>query len=91
MNNLTITVKKFTKEYLKENSDIVFRNRELIVEEDDDGIQEHKVYRFKLGDGVTPYRNLKHISSLYALLPDVIFYDNTYKNSLTIKFTEQEE
>lgn len=89
MNNLNVLMKKFTKDYLKSNSDIVFKNRELIIEEDCDGVSEHSVFRFKIGDGITPYCDLKYISSLYTLFPNIILYDEDYNNSITLKFTEE--
>ena len=91
MNNLTIAIKKFTKKYLSENSQIVFKNRELIMEEDNDGVREHIVYRFKIGDGVTPYNELRYISSLYSLIPNVIFYDSDYKNSVVLELCDSKE
>ena len=68
MKEISIELKKYTKDYLSKNPDKVFQNRELIVEVDN-SVPDDPVYRFKLGDGVSPYKELKYISSLYSLYP----------------------
>ena len=79
------SVKQFSRGYLKENGHLVFRYRELIVESDEPENPENKtVYRFKSGDGITPYRDLKYESTLYSLLPYVCLYDKEYETCVTI-------
>lgn len=88
MNTIKIKAKRFDRQYLKENGHKVFRDRELIIESETDGQKEHSVYRYKIGDGVTPYKNLNYISSLYSVFPNIIFYDEEYQNAIEISFEE---
>ena len=68
MKELNVLSKVFDKEYLRENNHIVFKNRELIVERDSGTDDSDTTYRFKIGDGVTTYRDLKYISSIYNFI-----------------------
>lgn len=88
---ITIIPKILTKEYLTKNSSIVFKNRELIIEKDFDGIDEHTVYRFKIGDGISSYQNLKYVSNIYSLLPEFSLCNKDYSSELVINFSNVEE
>jgi hypothetical protein len=74
----------FDREYLKQHNNIVFKDRELIIEKEQNG--ENTMLRFKIGDGVKPYGLLQYVSSLYALFPNICLCDNEYKSCLTISF-----
>lgn len=77
----------FDKKYLSENSHLVFRYRELIVEiEKSDNPEQTDTYRFKIGDGVTPYKDLKYVSTIYSLFPSFKLFDRDYKKCVEIKF-----
>lgn len=89
MKEFTIVPKILERQYLKDHPDIIFRNRELIVEKDGDG--ENAVYRFKIGDGVKPYSVLQYISSLYALYPNFHMYDKKYEKGFTVSFEIEKE
>jgi hypothetical protein len=69
----------------------VFRNRELIIEKESDGVEEHTVFRFKIGDGLTTYKNLKYVSSMYSLLPEICLCNKDYSSKLVINFNEEEK
>lgn len=86
---LTVNVKTFDKEYLKQNSTIIFKSRELIVEiEKPDNAEEEPTYRFKVGDGITPYTLLPYVSSLYALVPNICFYNKDSTSCVKLNFSE---
>lgn len=86
---LTVNVKTLDRKYLKDNPTIVFKNRELIVEvERPDNIEDEPVYRFKVGDGVTPYNLLQYVSSLYSLVPNICFYNKDGTNCIKLDFSE---
>lgn len=86
---LTVNVKTFDKKYLKQNSTIIFKNRELIVEmEKPDSVEDEPTYRFKVGDGITPYALLPYVSSLYALVPDICFYNKDSTSCVKLNFLE---
>lgn len=82
MKELNVLAKVFDKEYLRENNHIIFKNRELIVERDPGTDDSDTTYRFKIGDGVTPYRDLKYISSIYNLFPSFTYYDKDYETAI---------
>jgi hypothetical protein len=83
MKEISIKLKKYTKDYLSKNSDKVFQNRELVVEVDN-SVPDDPVYRFKLGDGVSPYKELKYISSLYSLYPSFCICNESYTNKINL-------
>ena len=84
-----LATKRFTRDYLKQNSHLVFRNRELIIEEDaSKNPEEGSVFRFKIGDGITPYKKLKYASTIYSLFPTVMLYDKEYETCIELKFQE---
>jgi hypothetical protein len=86
---LTVNVKTFDKEYLKQNSTIIFKSRELIVEiEKPDNVEDEPTYRFKVGDGITPYTLLPYVSSLYALVPNICFYNKDSTSCVKLNFLE---
>ena len=89
MKQLDVVVKEFSRDYLKENGTIIFRNREFIVEKDDSN-PENVMYRFKIGDGVLPYSALPYISNLYALFPNFTLFDKQYTHCINIKFSNEE-
>ena len=82
MKELNVLSKVFDKEYLKENGHIIFKNRELIVERDKGVDESDTTYRFKIGDGITPYNSLKYISSIYNLFPSFTYYDKDYETAI---------
>lgn len=81
---LKIKPKKFTRAYLKENGHLIFRNRELIIEEEGEG--DKLTLRFKVGDGTSPYSALQYVSSLYGLFPNVFLFDKEYNNGIELDF-----
>ena len=86
MKGIDIAPKKFSKEYLRDHGTIIFRDRELVVEEEAGTDKDNTILRFKIGDGKTPYYQLKYASSLYALYPYVCFWDKDYVFSVSLKF-----
>jgi len=86
MNGIGIQPKCYTKEYLSENGHLIFKNRELIIEKEIGTDISDTTLRFKIGDGVTPYNLLKYCSSMYALFPKVIFYDENYTSYVSVDF-----
>lgn len=84
MKELTIVPNMFDRKYLKDHSDKVFADRELVIEREVSG--EQTMLRFKIGDGIHPYSTLQYISSLYALFPQVKLCDTEYNNSVTLLF-----
>lgn len=66
------------------HKDDVLRNRELLLEYEGEG--DKRIYRFKLGDGITPYNQLSYISSLYALYPMFNLYNNSYTQQVQLLF-----
>lgn len=86
MKGIKISPKKFSKDYLKQHGDIIFKNRELVIEEDKGTDSSSTTQRFKIGDGFTPYSALKYASSVYAFYPEIIFYDDTYNNYVAVQF-----
>jgi hypothetical protein len=83
MKELRIFLKKYTKEYLSEHSDMVFHNRELIIESDESSVGD-PVLRFKIGDGMTPYKQLKYVSSIYSLFPTFAICDASYNHEIIL-------
>lgn len=79
---LTINVKTFTKEYMR-NNDTVLKQRELLVETEGEG--NELVARFKVGDGKTPYSQLKYIATLYDLFPNFKLYSADYSLGFNIQ------
>ena len=69
---------------MKENGSIVFLDRELIVEVSEGSDSSNTVYRFKVGDGVTPYSQLPYVSSIYSLFPFVNIFDKNYSKGIEI-------
>ena len=65
MSNITnITAKSYSKEDMKTKYiDMILKDRELLVETEGEG--DELIVRFKVGDGKTPYSQLKYISTLY--------------------------
>ena len=84
MKGIKIKPKCYTKQYLEEHGHIIPRNRELVLERDSGVDSSQDVLRFKVGDGVTTYSKLKYVSSLYAIFPKIIFYDNNYENYVSL-------
>lgn len=83
MKVISIKLKKYTKEYLLKNHDKVFQNRELVIEVDNSTVDD-PVYRFKVGDGVSPYSELKYISTLYSLYPMFCICNESYTNKINL-------
>lgn len=88
MGTLNIRIKKFNRNEMEQIGHVIFRDRELIVEEDTSGTDV--VLRYKIGDGTTPYSSLKYISSMYALFPVIKLYDKDYHNCLVLTFSDKE-
>lgn len=84
MNTVKVYPKEYTREYMKDHGNMIFRERELIVEKDMNG--DNVVLRFKIGDGIRPYSQLQYISSLYALFPEVSLFNKDYSNGITLCF-----
>lgn len=83
---MVIVPKAYTKKYLEENSSIVFKDREFIVEVEKGTNSEDSTLRFKVGDGVRPYYSLPYVSSLYALFPNIKLCNVDYSKELSISF-----
>jgi hypothetical protein len=88
LKEFTLIPKIFDRSYLKNNPNIVFRDRELVVEKDRMG--ENTVLRFKIGDGIRTYDMLQYVSSLYALYPNICLFDKNYDNCFTVLFNNDE-
>ncbi len=82
---VTIIMKSFSRDFLKEHGFMIFKNRELIVESDISAEKEKTMYRFKIGDGVTSYEKLSYVSSLYSIFPNVKLYDKDYTTEIDLK------
>lgn len=82
MKELNVLAKVFDRNYLKEHAHIIFKDRELIIEKDSGIGEQDTTYRFKIGDGITPYSNLSYISSIYNLFPNFTYYDNDYTTAI---------
>lgn len=85
MVSLTVIPKRFERSSIK-NSDIVFRDRELIVEYEGNDVS-NQVLRFKIGDGIHQYKDLSYVSSLYALYPHIMLYDSNYTHCIKMEFS----
>lgn len=79
---LTINVKTFTRDYMR-NNDTILKDRELLVETEGEG--NELVARFKMGDGKTPYSQLKYIASLYDLFPNFKLFSADYSLGFNIQ------
>lgn len=90
MNGVTVKPKCFTKQYMKDHDTMILKNRELIIEVDNSN-PENVALRYKIGDGITSYKNLKYVSSLYSLFPKVYIYDKDYLNFICIDLEDNEE
>lgn len=88
MSNITnITAKSYPKEDMKTKySDMILKDRELLVETEGEG--DELIVRFKVGDGKTPYSQLKYISTLYDLYPNFKLYSSDYTLGLNIALKE---
>ena len=89
MNQVKICPKEYTRDYMKDHGNMIFRDREIVVEKDQNG--DNVVLRFKIGDGVRPYNQLQYVSSLYSLFPEVSFFNKDYSNGITLCFDTKEE
>lgn len=87
MNTVDIYPKIIDRQKLKENSQIIFRNRELIIEKEEQSV-DNMVLRFKIGDGIKTYDALPYVSSLYSLFPEFCLCDSKYENSINIHLKE---
>ena len=87
MKEFTIMPKMYDRQYLKDHCNMIFKNRELIIESEKSG--ENTTLRFKICDGHTPYSSLNYISSLYALYPQFCLCDSSYNNCVNISFEEK--
>ena len=88
MKEFTIITKIYDKQYLKDHNNIVFKDRELIIEREVSG--ENVMLRFKIGDGIKQYNSLQYVSSLYALFPNICLCDKEYKSCFTLSFVDKE-
>jgi hypothetical protein len=80
--NIDINVKTFPKKEMQANSDTILKARELLVETEGEG--DELVARFKIGDGKTPYSQLKYIATLYDLFPNFKLCNKDYSLALNI-------
>ena len=83
---LLVNVKSYTKEHMKANADVILKSRELLVETEGEGPE--LIARFKVGDGKTPYSQLKYIASIYDLFPNFKLYSTDYTLGFNIKLKE---
>lgn len=87
---VSVKVKSFDREsMLNTYKDLVLHDRELLIETE--GSDDTFIARFKIGDGLTPYHKLEYVSSIYKLLPNVLFYNKDYTNGINIVFPDKEE
>ena len=70
-------------------SDKILKDKELFVETEGEG--ESLIARFKIGDGVTPYKQLPYISSIYKLFPNFKLYNNAYSYGIDIHLCDVKE
>ena len=90
MKELGIVVQQFSKIELELIPNHVFKYRELIVEVSPAPDPESKPeYRFKIGDGVTPFVLLPYVSTLNSLVPLICFYNNDGTSRVALKFSEE--
>ena len=87
---ITIIPKILTKNFLENNENLVFHNREFIVEIDEDYDESHTIYKFKIGDGITPYKDLQYVTSIYSLFPEINLCSKDYSSILNICFNKME-
>ena len=66
----------------------MFKDREFIVEKESGTEKSSTIYRFKIGDGISQYKELSYISSIYNLFPKFSIYDKSYKTGIHFKFEE---
>ena len=82
--NVDITAKSYSKEDMKNQyNSLILKNRELLVETEGEG--DELIVRFKIGDGKTPYSQLKYISTLYDLFPNFQLFSKDYSLGLNIQ------
>lgn len=77
---------KSREEMLTDSSNLILKERELLIETE--GYGDTFTTRFKIGDGVTPYCELPYISSIYKLFPNFILYNSDYSFGVDISFRE---
>lgn len=81
--SIDINVKTVSKEDMRTNNmDTILKSRELLVETEGEG--NELIARFKIGDGKTPYSQLKYIASLYDLFPNFKLCTKDYSLELNI-------
>lgn len=85
---INVIAKCKTKEEMNTSlADYVLKNKELLVETE--GENETFVARFKIGDGITPYKQLPYVSNLYKLYPNFILYSNDYSYGINIVLKDE--
>ena len=84
MDVYSVIPKAYDKKYLEEHSNIIFRERELIIEVEKGTTPEDTIFRFKVGDGIKPYNALSYSSSIYALFPKIILYNTDYSKGISL-------
>lgn len=84
---LTVLAKSLTREQLQRNNSLILKDRELLVETEGEG--NELVVRFKIGDGKTPYSQLKYIATLYDLFPNFKLYNTDYSLGFNIKLKDE--
>ena len=65
---------------------VTINNNNVFEIEKSDNPEQTDTYRFKIGDGVTPYKDLKYVSTIYSLFPNFKLFDREYKKCVEIKF-----
>lgn len=89
MKEFKVFPKMYDRSYLKDHGDLIFRDRELVIEREMTG--DNVVLRFKIGDGIRPYSALQYVSSMYALYPSVCLFDGKYENCIELSFEEKSD
>lgn len=85
---VNVIAKCKTKEEMNTSlADYVLKNRELLVETE--GENDTLVVRFKMGDGISPYKQLSYVSNLYKLYPNFILYSNDYSYGVNILLKDE--
>lgn len=86
VSSVSLIVKQIKSDLLARHGDVIFADRELVVEVSGSG--DDATYKFKIGDGKTPYSSLKYVSSIYALFPSFKLCNGDYSKVLNITFGE---
>lgn len=87
---VTIIAKSYSREAMRnEKANLILYDRELLLEYEGEG--NELTVRFKIGDGKTPYSQLKYIASMYDLYPNFKLCDNDYSKLINISLQPSEK